>query len=120
MMLKNIQKTFQQSLLKNDDGFVSTIKSSKNLSSKKSMQIYQNAYYVRIIAAMAQDFPLLHEKIGESAFASLITDYLESYPSKHFNLRYVGKNLSKFIVERDPAFKLFSDLAAQEWKVLGM
>lgn len=110
MQLKILQHQFQSYLLNNDDTILSAITSGH-------MTIYQNGYYERIISALKQDFPVLCEQIGDSAFAGLITDYLKSYPSKHYNLRTVGKYLSEFILSRDADFAFYADLARFEWLI---
>ena len=114
-MLKNCQQDFQQYLLQNKKRIPKNVISTQVLSAKKRLQIYQNSYYERIIAAMQQDFPELCESIGVSAFSSLVIDYITHYPSTHYNLRYVGQLLSAFILSRDPEFKPYADLAHKEW-----
>lgn len=110
MSLKTLQHQFQSYLLKNDNTILSAITSGH-------MSIYQNGYYERIISALKQDFPVLCEQIGESAFAGLITDYLQSHPSTHYNLRTVGKYLSEFILSRDADFSFYAELARLEWLI---
>jgi len=111
MNLKQLQQHFQSYILNNDLTIL------QNVSVSTHASIYQNAYYERIINAMKQDFPVLSSLIGDSAFASMVTDYLKSHPSTHFNLRYVGKNLSDFILSRDAELEAYADLAKSEWLV---
>ena len=115
MNLQNLQKNFQSYILNNNSEITKNILSSKNLSASQQIQIYQNAYYERIVAAMMQDFPTITAFLGESAFAGLVCDYINHYPSQHFNLRYIGKNLSDFIAQKDESFAAFSDLAKLEY-----
>ena len=115
MNLQNLQKNFQSYILNNNSEITKNISSSKNLSASQQIQIYQNAYYERIVAAMMQDFPTITAFLGESAFAGLVCDYINHYPSQHFNLRYIGKNLSDFIAQKDESFAAFSDLAKLEY-----
>lgn len=110
MSLKTLQHQFQSYLLNNDNTILSAMTSGH-------MTIYQNGYYERIISALKQDFPVLCEQIGESAFAGLITDYLKSHPSTHYNLRTVGKYLSEFILSRDLDFAFYAELARLEWLI---
>lgn len=117
-MLKKFQYHFQSYLLKNNPAITKNIISSKKLSANKRLHIYQNGYYARMIQAMQQDFPMLYEALGESAFASLVRDYVDHYPSKHFNLRYVGQHLSEFILSCDPMFAPYAALACREWERL--
>lgn len=80
------------------------------------LRIYQNGYYERIITAMKQDFPVIHAFLGEKAFSGLICDYIDAYPSRHFNLRLIGENLSCFLKSKGEETILpFVDLAEFEW-----
>lgn len=115
MSIKELQKNFQSGILKNNTAILKNISESSNLSPKHQLQIYQNGYRERLIGAMKQDFPIIFAILGDSAFSSLVTDYIAHYPPTHFNLRYVGKNLSDFFLEKDPNFAAFSDLAKLEY-----
>lgn len=114
--LKKIQRNFQLSIVHQRDLIAKHITSSENLTAKQRVQIYQNGYYARIIVALKQDFPTLCESIGDSAFESLVCDYINHHPSKNYNLRLIGKNLAKFIISRDPDFYDFAMLAEEEYK----
>jgi hypothetical protein len=115
MTLKKLQTQFLSGILKNNTRIIKKISSSKNLSSRQQLQIYQNAYFERIIAAMSQDFPITKSFLGEGAFYSLVQDYINHYPSRDFNLRYIGKYLSDFLLQKDKSFAAFSDLAKLEY-----
>ena len=113
--LESLQNNFQNELLQNTAVTAENIISTDSLSSQAKLQIYQNSYYERIIAAMQQDFPITLAFLGEGAFASLVCEYIHHYPSTHFNLRFVGKQLSQFILKKDDALGAFSDLAKLEY-----
>ena len=110
MQLKTLQHQFQSYILNNDTEVLSSMESGH-------VTIYQNGYYTRIIDAMKQDFPILCQHLGDSAFAGLIMDYVKHYPSKHYNLRTIGKYLSEFILSRDLDFAFYSELARLEWLI---
>jgi hypothetical protein len=115
MSIKELQKNFQSAILKNNTAILKNISESSNLSPKNQLQIYQNGYQERLIGAMKQDFPIIAAILGDNAFSSLVTDYIAHYPSTHFNLRYIGKNLGVFFLEKDVHFAAFSDLAKLEY-----
>ncbi|MCX7125975.1 MAG: DNA-binding domain-containing protein [Gammaproteobacteria bacterium] len=115
MTLKQLQKNFQSAILENNSRILKSISTSKNLSESQQIQIYQNAYCERIVGAMKQDFPVLCASIGESAFSSLVCDYLKTHPSQNYNLRYIGENLAEFILLRDASLEAYADLAKLEW-----
>ncbi len=115
--LAQLQQNFQSYILENNTQLVKNILPSKNLSALQQIQIYQNSYFERIIAALTQDFPVIHAFLGDSAFASLARDYISHYPSHDFNLRFIGKHLSEFLKNKDPIFLAFSDLAKLEYRM---
>jgi hypothetical protein len=115
MNLKILQEKFQSYLLNNDSQIAKNIKSSQQLTSAQQIQIYQNSYHERMIAALSQDFPILRAILGENAFSSLVRDYMSHYPSEDFNLRHVGKNLSDFIISKDHSLRPYSELAKLEY-----
>lgn len=107
MILRQLQIDFQSRILQ-----------QKHFSkSQQRMQIYQNSYYERIIAALKQDFPIMTAMLGDAVFSGLVRDYIDQYPSQHFNLRYIGKNLSDFILEKDKSFEAYADLARLEYQM---
>ena len=110
MKLKTLQRQFQSYIFKSDTLILSEMTPDR-------MTIYQNGYYERIITALKQDFPVLCKALGDSAFSGLVRDYLQSYPSTHYNLRVIGQYLSEFILSRDPGFAYYADLAKLEWFV---
>ena len=115
MHLKTFQEQFQSFILESDETIIRCIAPSRLLSSEEKIRIYQNGYSERLIGAMQQDFPVLCALLGESAFSGLVCDYIDAYPSRDYNLRFVGKKLSDFIVEKDAALQAFSDLARFEY-----
>jgi hypothetical protein len=117
MNLKKYQEHFQSFILKNKNDIEKNILPAKNLSPSEQMGIYQNSYYERIIAAMMQDFPTILGHLGEDAFASMVRDYIDCYPSTDFNLKYIGKNLAAFLLEKDKSLLPFSELAQSEYDV---
>lgn len=115
MQLKTFQEQFQSFILESDETIIHSISSSDRLSSVEKIRIYQNGYIERLISAMQQDFPVLCALLGESAFSGLVCDYIDAYPLKDYNLRYLGKKLSDFILEKDHGLQSFSDLARFEY-----
>lgn len=110
MKLKLLQQQFQSTIFKSDTMILSEMTPHR-------MTIYQNSYYERIISALKQDFPVLCNELGESAFSGLARDYIQSHPSTHYNLRIIGQYLSEFILSKDPDFAYYADLARLEWLV---
>lgn len=115
MTLKELQESMQDYVLKNDNTIYNEIVTSANFSVINRLSVYQNAYYLRLIEILQNDFTVLYEIMGESAFAALVHDYLNAFPSHHFSVRTVGKYLAKFLKNNSACDSCYSEIAAFEW-----
>lgn len=81
------------------------------------LDVYRNAYYLRLEEALARDFPALRSVVGDETFGSLAAAYLTANPSTRPSLRFLGQNLRDWLrrAREKPALV---DLAAIEWAVL--
>ena len=80
------------------------------------MDIYRNAYYIRLQAALAHDFPVLLTALGDEDFGHQIANYLQACPSTSPSLRNLGQRLPGWFRKSDE--QTLRDLAALEWAVL--
>ena len=62
------------------------IKETPPISVSQRIGIYQDAYHIRMIESLGDDFPRLKESLGEGAFKELATVYLRKYPSRFASL----------------------------------
>ena len=63
--LVNLQKQFQHFLLHSDEAFQQNIISTKNVSVKVRLAIYEDAYRSRLCDALAATYPILQEYFGK-------------------------------------------------------
>lgn len=115
--LSRLQKSMQQAILAGDQNILSELDGSATRNAKLLLPIYVDGYRVRLVEALAHDFPVLQELVGEQTFESLAQAYIATYPSQHFSIRYFGSLLSQFLVNAQigdiqPAWK---EMAAFEW-----
>ncbi len=61
------------------------------------LQIYHDAYRLRLIDALRNDYPALEAYLGEDEFIVLTKDFIAEYPSNHPSLRWLGKALPDFL-----------------------
>jgi Putative DNA-binding domain len=71
------------------------------LTAFERLEIYNVQYWLRLLASLREDFPILEAVLGEAAFARLARAYLERHPSRSFTLRNLGARLEAF-VRRQP------------------
>ncbi len=88
--LRAIQLRFQDYLEGRSELFVQDIVSTKDALAEHRLGAYYNAYRIRLIDVLAEDFSAVQKTLGEEAFEYLVLDYLKRYPSEHPSVRWVG------------------------------
>lgn len=61
------------------------------------LAIYHNAYRLRLIDALGNDYPVLKFYVGEEGFAELAREFIAHHPSKNPSLRWLGEQLAAFL-----------------------
>ena len=80
------------------------------------LAVYRDAYRLRLVEALGEDFPLLRALLGAAAFERLAVAYLAARPSRSHTLRELGRGLAGFLARRRrPALRA---TAAFEWALL--
>jgi hypothetical protein len=97
----------------------SYIKPNSLLTSFGRLEIYNQQYWFRVIAAVAEDFPVLQVVLGQERFDSLMLAYLRENPSTSFSLRNLGAGLPAWLASypelAGPQHALAVDVARLEW-----
>lgn len=96
---------------------LSQLKASSKQKAIQGLEIYANAYKMRLIEALSDNFPVLHTLLGDERFFALAHDYIDHNPPEHFSLRYFGEQLSVFIDSYPLAneFPIIKEMAEFEW-----
>ncbi len=79
--------------------------------------VYSFAYRARLQEVLAKDFPATHQAMGDENFYTLISDYIEAYPSRYFSLRDFGQDFSNFLAQQvvNDEHPWLAELAEFEW-----
>ncbi|MEO5702364.1 MAG: DNA-binding domain-containing protein [Gammaproteobacteria bacterium] len=120
--LVQIQKGFQDYLLAPsavpgmDQHIVGTVQTSAQLR----LDIYADAYRLRLEEALGNDFEALHSLLGDEQFYKLCLKYIDAHPSQHFSLRYFGQHMSAFLRLNEPysTQPMLAELAEFEWALI--
>jgi hypothetical protein len=85
----------------------------------RRLDVYANAYFERILGALAGDFPALRSVLGEKEFRHLTAEYLARHPSRTTNIDEVGQSLPAFLKTHPLSDKnpFLEDLARLEWEL---
>ncbi|WP_342616722.1 DNA-binding domain-containing protein [Rhodoferax sp. GW822-FHT02A01] len=115
MMLSDLQNDFQKQV-SGDQSL-----GSERVSFHGHMEIYRNAYQVRLREALADNYPVLYRSLGDEAFAELTSAYCQAHPSRHRSIRWWGDSLVTFMrnhPEHTPHPALV-DIAQMDWALRG-
>jgi hypothetical protein len=115
--LHDLQAGFWRSLHEGeaDPVLASVVLPSPVLTPGDRIGIYQGMYFWRLVEVLREDYPKLHEVLGDD-FERLVRRYLACHPSENPSVRHLGRHLPTFVaddplVERRP---WLADLARLE------
>ena len=83
------------------------------------LAIYRDAYRLRLIEVLGNDYDVLHAYLGDELFDALAGEYVAAHPSTFRNVRWFGGKLAEFL-EATPRFAghaEVADLARFEWSL---
>jgi hypothetical protein len=89
-------------------------------SARQRLNVYADAYFLRLHEVLEQDFPRTRQLLGDSFFQNFVRAYLQECPSKVFNINEVGQHLSTFagqLVLSDD-FPFLPSLVDLEWQMV--
>jgi hypothetical protein len=108
--------SLQSSILERYDAMEDMIQAS-HLNRQTRLEIYQNAYLLRLAEALQSNYPGLYAVLGENDFGCMLLAYLASDPPKAASIRWFGASLSEFLESHPPyeSVPVFSEIARFEW-----
>ena len=125
MNLKNTQAAFMDYILaaeghQNTNDFRSLIADQVGIGVDKRMQIYANAYSIRLKETIETDHEMLGLYLGDELFDKMAIEYVASHPSSFHSLRQFCEALPKFLRDDDffSQHTILSDLAGFERALL--
>lgn len=115
--LVQLQRELQAHVLAQDAAVVASICASDAIPAATRLQIYSDAYRLRVIEALASNYPVLAHVLGSQDFATLAQYYLAEFPSRHFSIRWFGDRLTEFVASdsRYREQRWLQELVRWEW-----
>ena len=117
MNLIQLQRAFQHHILHADEAVAAAINDSDQASAKLRLAVYADAYRLRLIEALAHNYPRLQQLLGEEAFGETACGYLAEHPSRSTSVRWFGDRLAAYLGGRCPDRPWLAELASWEWAV---
>ena len=117
MRLAELQRAFQNHVLHQDGAIAAQINGTPQMPVADRLEVYADAYWLRLVEALGATYPQLQTQIGSEAFSDLGRLYLQEYPSTHFSVRWFGDRLHRVLHEIDEYREQpwLQELARWEW-----
>ena len=111
--LKNLQQQMMNYLLHDDTEITDKIINQGKITKKVRLNIYKNAYQVRLTEVIDNDHQMLGRYLGDDLFEQMATEYLKCHPSSYYSLRDFAEHLPNFLTEKLPfsQYPIISELA---------
>lgn len=97
--LATFQDEFQRAVVDGDETVLEDITDSSKENRRVLLGVYQNAYVMRLIEFLENDYDKLHGVLGDDQFDEMARAYIASYPSQTRNARWYGARLPEFLRE---------------------
>jgi hypothetical protein len=79
------------------------------------LRIYADAYRLRLVDILGNDFPATRDALGEAGFAEFAERYLQAHPSTQPSVRHVGSAFADWLATQADAPTSLHELARFEW-----
>ncbi|HQR52072.1 MAG TPA: DNA-binding domain-containing protein [Burkholderiales bacterium] len=118
--LRTLQLAFSNAVLSAGDRGPDAIAEPAGGERGSRFAIYRDGYRLRLAESLATDYPATRAVLGAERFAALAQAFVAAHPSRHFNLRWYGREFADFLrANREAQSNHIADLAAFEWAVAG-
>lgn len=118
--LRELQSNLINFLIRKKGGVDAYITDSGPIDKQTRLDIYSNAYKLRLRGVIDTDHEILSYYLGDELFDRLVEGYIQTHPSNHTSLRDFCKDLPKYL-ENNAPFKdhpVIAELARFEQTLL--
>ncbi len=115
--LAALQRAFQRHVHRPGDAMARRVAAGPRAGAARRLGVYADAYRLRLVEALGNDYPALKAVLGEARFDRVMREFIAAHPSRHPNLRWYGGDLARFLARpaRWRRRPLLAELARFEW-----
>jgi len=110
--LAAIQDALQDWLLEGDAAIAGCVDAD---DAAHRLRIYADAYRLRLVEVLGDDFPATRAALGDAAFDALASGYLRAHPSARPSVRHFGHAFADWLETRRESPQGLHELARFEW-----
>lgn len=118
--LQQLQREFFEYLLHGDERIAAQVVDQEPVGRDVRLQIYRNAYRLRLRETLDTDHEILGHYLGDELFELMVNGYIDRHPSTYRSLRQFGDALPEFLRQEPPfaEYPQLAELAAFERRLL--
>ncbi len=100
--LKTLQDQFQRAVMAGDDAVLSELVDTSKENRRVLLDVYRNAYILRLIEFLTNDYEKLHAYLGDDQFDTMARAFIAGNPSTTPNARWYGSRLPDYLRNGEP------------------
>lgn len=118
--LADLQARFVDYLSGKNELIVRSVADQGNINTATRLNIYRNAYQIRLKLALETDHEMLGIYLGDDLFDVMADGYIETHPSHFTSLRHFGDQLPEYLNKTVPFREnpIISELALFERRLI--
>lgn len=78
------------------------IRETRTWDARSRMEVYWNAFRIRLQDCMAADYPVFKLAVGDELFENFVAEYLEAHPPQSYTLGRLGMKFPEFLAASRP------------------
>lgn len=119
--LERLQADFMAYIRGHDAAMAGKTRATRKADVGTLLGVYRNAFPLRLIEALGENFPRLKIVLGDADFDRLGRGYIAAMPPRHFSIRWYGDRLAQYLAATAPWSEApaLAELAAFEWALAG-
>lgn len=115
--LAELQRDFQRHVMHGHERIVDAVAGTSNVPATLRLEIYSEAYRLRLTEALASTLPRLQQLLGKEQFAEVARDYIDLCPSSYPSIRWFGDQMPRLLRKSFPEQPWLAELATWEWAI---
>lgn len=118
--LRDLQKAFSDFLFSESETILNGVVTDSRVDKRTRLEIYKNAYHIRLRKCIETDHPVLGSYLGDELFEKMVSGYTSAHPSSNASLRQFGDQLPWYLKSEEPfsLIPVLAEIAAFERRML--